>query len=175
MIQSNNYGLKRNLCIDKPYRKIKEGEIGERGREMIVGGLNNNQAKRNRILVVDDEPDVCALYQVVLEDAGYKCISYNDSVKAMQEFVPNYYDLILLDIKMPVLNGFEFCEKIREADKSIGIVFLTASEQFYKKVGEEKYPELINYSDNIRYVQKPIENEELIKIVNMISETRDGN
>ncbi len=83
---------------------------------------------------------------MVLEDAGYKCISYSDSVKAMQEFIPNYYDSILLDIKMPVLNEFELCEKIREADKSIGIIFITSSEQYYKKVREERYPVLINYN-----------------------------
>lgn len=143
------------------------------GRGKRVRGLNNQTSRR--VLLVENEPDVCLVFQMVLQSAGYKCTSYTDSIKALEEFKPNYYDLLIIDIKMPVLNGFEFCEKIREADKSIGIVFLTASEQFYKKVGEEKYPELINYSDNIRYVQKPIENEELIKIVNMISETRDGN
>jgi DNA-binding response OmpR family regulator len=91
----------------------------------------------------------------------------------MQEFRPNYYDLILLD-KMPILDGFELCKKIREADKSIGIIFITASEQFYKKVREERYPELINYS-SIRYIQKPIVNEELIKIVNTMISARDTN
>jgi CheY-like chemotaxis protein len=45
-------------------------------------------------------------------------------VKALQEFRRNYYDLILLDIKMPVLNGFELCEKIRELDKAVHISFL---------------------------------------------------
>jgi DNA-binding response OmpR family regulator len=45
------------------------------------------------------------VYQIVLQDAGYGCIPYTDSVKAMQEFRPNYYHLILLDIKIPVLNG----------------------------------------------------------------------
>ena len=74
--------------------KIQEGE-GEIARE------SNNQTKRNRILLVDDEPDICTLYQMVLEDAGYQCISYTDPVKALQQFRPNYYDLILLDIIMP--------------------------------------------------------------------------
>ena len=85
----------------------------------------------------------------------------------MQEFKPNYYDLILLDIKMPVLDGVELYKKIREADKSIGVIFITASEQFYKKVREEMYPELNNYN-SIRYIQKPIANEELIKVVNRV-------
>jgi DNA-binding response OmpR family regulator len=114
------------------------------------------------------------VYQIVLEDAGYECISYTDSVKALQEFKPYFYDLILLDIKMPVLDGVELCKKIREADKSIGIIFITASGEFYKKFREERYPELINYN-NIKCIQKPVANEELIKIVNMMISTSDTN
>jgi DNA-binding response OmpR family regulator len=109
-----------------------------------------------------------------LEDAGFECISYTDSVKALQEFRPNYYDLILLDIKMPVLDGVELCKKIREVDKSIGIIFITSSGEFYKKVREERYPELINYN-NIKYIQKPIANEELIKVVNTMMYASDTN
>ena len=60
---------------------------------------NTRGRRRNRILLVDDEPDVCMVYQIVLEGAGYKCTSYTDSVKALQEFRRYYYDLILLDIK----------------------------------------------------------------------------
>ena len=89
---------------------------------------NQRRRTKKRILLVDDEPDICMVYQIVLEDAGCECIPYTDSVKAMQEFRPNYYDLILLDIKMPVLNGFELCKKIREADKTVHIIFITASE-----------------------------------------------
>jgi hypothetical protein len=47
-----------------------------------------------------------SVYQIVLEDAGFECTPYTDSVKALQEFKPYFYDLILPDIKMPVLNGY---------------------------------------------------------------------
>jgi hypothetical protein len=66
-----------------------------KGEGEIRRGLNN-QTRRNIILLVEDEPDVCMVYQIVLEDAGFECISYTDSVKALQEFRPNYYDLIYL-------------------------------------------------------------------------------
>ena len=62
----------------------------------------NLSRKKKRILLVDDESDPCFSYQTVLEDAGFKCKSYTDSINALQEFRPNHYDLILLDIKMPV-------------------------------------------------------------------------
>jgi len=99
-----------------------------------------------------------------LEDAGYECVSYIDSVKALQEFRPAYYDLILLDIKMPVLNGFELFKKIIEFDKTVHIMFITASEAYYEKFRGQHFPEL----SKINYIQKPIGNEELVQIINKI-------
>ena len=125
---------------------------------------NQTRRTKKRILLVDDEYDICMVYQIVLRDAGYECIPYTDSVKALQEYRPFYYDLILLDIKMPVLNGFELCKKIIELDKTVHIIFITASEEYYEKFRSEHFPEL----GKINYIQKPIGNEELIRIVNMI-------
>jgi CheY-like chemotaxis protein len=124
----------------------------------------NSRNKKKRILLVDDEPDICIVYQIVLQDAGYECISYTDPVKALKEFRPNYYDLILLDIKMPVLNGFELCKKIIELDKTVHIIFVTAAEEYYEQFRGQHFPEL----GKINYIQKPIGNEELVQIVNMI-------
>jgi two-component system catabolic regulation response regulator CreB/two-component system response regulator ChvI len=127
--------------------------------------LHDQKSKReNRILLVDDEPDTCMVYQIVLEDAGYQCRSYTDSLKALQEFRPNYYDLVILDIKMPVLNGFELCKKIREIDETVYTTFITASEAYYEEFRNRHYPEL----GKINYIQKPIGNEELLQIVNTI-------
>ncbi|MFL6459924.1 MAG: response regulator, partial [Nitrososphaeraceae archaeon] len=128
------------------------------------GGLHNQTTRRKRILVVDDEHDICMVYQMVLQDAGYECISYINPVKALKEFRRNYYDLILLDIRMPVLNGFELCKKIIELDKTVHIVFVTASEEYYEQFRSQHFPEL----GKINYIQKPIGNEELVQIVNMI-------
>src|SRR5919202_4082495 len=122
--------------------------------------------RKKRILLVDDEADHCLTYQIVLQDAGYECISYPDSVHALQEFRPDYYDLVILDIKMPKLDGFALCEKIRELDKNIQIIFVTASEVYYENFRKRYYPEISN-DVNINCLQKPITNEELIKIVNM--------
>ena len=94
------------------------------------------------------------------------CISYTDSVKALQEFRPNYYDLVLLDIKMPKLDGFALCKKIREVDVYVQIIFITAGEAYYENFREQYYPEISN-DININCLRKPVRNEELIQIVNM--------
>ena len=125
---------------------------------------SGNRNTKKRVLVVDDEPDTCIVYQIVLQDAGYESISYTDSVKALKEYRPFYYDLILLDIKMPVLNGFELCKKIREIDKPVHIIFITASEAYYEKFRGQHFPEL----GKINYIQKPIGNDELVRLVDMI-------
>jgi CheY-like chemotaxis protein len=133
-------------------------------RSILQDQTASSRNKKKRVLLVDDEPDICMVYQMVLEDAGYECIPYTDSVKALQEFKSYFYDLILLDIKMPVLNGFELCKKIREVDRIVHIVFITASEEYYKKFRSQHFPEL----RKINYIQKPIGNDELVQIVNTI-------
>jgi PleD family two-component response regulator len=92
-------------------------KLQEEGQEKLY-----EQTRKKRILLVDDEPDHCMVYQIVLEDAGYKCTSYTDSVKALQEFRPNHYDLVILDIRMPKLDGFALCEEIREVDSEVQII-----------------------------------------------------
>src|ERR671931_2937094 len=141
-----------------PLNQKMQGELGLH---------NQTRSRKKRILLVDDEPDICMVYQMVLEDAGYECISYTDPIKALKEFRIDYYDLILLDIKMPVLNGVELCKKIREIDKTIHMVFITASEAYYEKFRSQRFPEL----GKINYIQKPIGNEELVQIVNTIIAT----
>ena len=121
------------------------------------------QTGRRRVLLVDDEPDVCTVYQIVLEDAGFECISYIDPVKALRQFRPNH-ELVLLDIKMPILNGFELCEKIIQLDRTVRVVFITASEAYYEKLRHQHFPEL----GKINYIQKPVGNEELVQIVDRI-------
>ncbi len=54
-------------------------------------------------------------------DNGFKVHAFEDPQVALSEFEPNYYDLVILDIRMPVLNGFELCKKIIELDKTVHI------------------------------------------------------
>jgi len=138
--------------------KLRQREEGE---EQL-----HDQTRKKKILLVDDERDHCMVYQIVLEDTGYECTSYTDSVKALQEFRPNYYDLVILDIRMPRLDGFALCEKIRKVDRDVQIIFITAGEAYYENFRKQYYPDISN-DINIKCLQKPIRNEELISIVTM--------
>src|ERR687886_3100045 len=94
--------------------------------------------KKNRILIVDDECDINLLFKMVLEDNGFKVDTFNDPLVALQNFRASSYDLLLLDMLMPKMNGFELYQKMRMIDDKVKVCFLTASginqEEFRKKV-----------------------------------------
>lgn len=119
----------------------------------------NEKSERNRILVVDDESDLTLFYRMSLEYHGFEVESFNDSRKALSNFKPNYYDLAILDIKMPNMDGFELYRKIKEIDPNLKVCFLTASELYYKEFREKEY----NALDKDLFIRKPIGNDELIK------------
>ena len=64
-----------------------------------------------RILLIDDEPDITYTLEKVLEDNGLKVDSFNDPILAVNNYKANFYDLIILDIKMPKMDGFEYILK----------------------------------------------------------------
>jgi PleD family two-component response regulator len=141
---------KLHLKIREEYQRTKRCSQKQKIEEEEEQEELHDQTRRSkRILVVDDEHDICMVYQIVLQDAGYECISYIDPVKALKEFRANY-DLVILDIKMPVLNGFELCKKIIELDKTVHIIFITALEEYYEQFRSQHFPELgkINYIQN---------------------------
>jgi DNA-binding response OmpR family regulator len=124
--------------------------------------------KKKRVLLVDDEYDVTYTLKKVLENNGFIVDSYNDPTLALSNVKPGSYDLLLLDIKMPKMNGFELYEKIREIDYNVRICFLTASEMFYEEYRRvEGYPLL----DKEYFIQKPIRTEELIQQLKKIMDS----
>jgi DNA-binding response OmpR family regulator len=118
----------------------------------------------NKILIVDDEPDLTKVYSLVLEYHGFKVDSFNDPQEALSKFEPGLYDLVILDIKMPKMDGFELYHEIRKKDNNANICFLTASELYYKEFRKKESYAL----DKNLFIRKPIDNEELLKEVNRI-------
>ena len=120
-----------------------------------------------RVLLVDDEPDLNLTIKIVLEENGFKVDSFTDPLLALQNFKEQdgMYDMIILDIKMPEMNGFELYRQIKKIDDKAKICFLTAGEMYYGV-----YTDIFNSLDAKYFIRKPIDNEELVKRVNnMIS------
>jgi DNA-binding response OmpR family regulator len=116
----------------------------------------------NRILVVDDEPDLTQVSTLALEYHGFKVDSFNDPQEALAKFEPGLYDLVILDIKMPKMDGFELYHEIKKKDNNAKVCFLTASELYYEEFRKKEYYAL----DRDMFIRKPIENEELVKEIN---------
>src|SRR5687768_10049733 len=89
-----------------------------------------------KILLVDDEPDLTYTIKKILEGNGFEVDTFNDPILALNNYKANLYDLIILDIKMPKMDGFEIYIKIREKDPKVKICFLTVigtfNEEFRK-------------------------------------------
>ena len=119
--------------------------------------------KEKRILIVDDEPDVNLALRIVLEDNGFIVDSFNDPLRALENFKANFYDLIILDIKMPKKDGFEVYKEILKIDNRVKVCFLTAGDINYRSL-KGTFPTL----DENQFIKKPIENMELIKQIQKI-------
>ena len=78
---------------------------------------------QKKILVVDDDLDLTMLCKMILEDEGFKVDAFTDPLLALFHFKPNLYDLLIFDIKMPELDGFELYKKVKEFDKNSSYVF----------------------------------------------------
>lgn len=113
-------------------------------------------SEKKKNLLVDDEDDIALAFSLGLESSGFSVDVYTSSITALINFKSNFYDLALLDIKIPDMDGIELYEKIREKDKKIKICFLSAYDVDYHLVKE--------YSECI--IKKPITIEDLIKKIN---------
>ena len=117
---------------------------------------------QKKILVVDDEPDLTMLCGLALEYYGFKVDTFTDPQKALSNYKPGYYDLVILDIAMPKMDGFQLYDEIKKKDRKAKICFLTASELYYEQFRKGEYDVI----DKTLFIQKPVQNEELLKEVN---------
>jgi DNA-binding response OmpR family regulator len=115
---------------------------------------------KNKILIVDDEPDINLTLKMTLEEHGFEVDTFSDPLLALDNFRMGVYDLIILDIKMPKMNGFEMYREIKKIDRKLRVCFLTAGEMYYGT-----YDDIF---DQNQFIRKPIENQELINRITEI-------
>jgi two-component system, OmpR family, response regulator ChvI len=126
----------------------------------IRSNSNENRPLR-RILLVDDEVDVISVFKMILEMNGYEVDAYTDPTSALDDFKPKFYGLLLLDIRMPTINGFELYRKMRNIDDKVSVCFITAFED-YREEFKESFPML----DEFKYfIRKPKAIEDLVNHV----------
>ena len=82
---------------------------------------------------MDDEPDITLTLGKGLEQGGYDVDTFNDPLVALSNFKPDTYRLLILDIKMPNMTGFELYRKIKDVDSKAKVCFIAAFETYYEK------------------------------------------
>jgi two-component system, OmpR family, response regulator ChvI len=114
--------------------------------------------KKKRILLVDDEQDITFALSTGLEDKGFAVDAVNDPHEALSNFKAGLYDLLLIDVKMPKMNGFELYREIEKIDNKVKVCFITAFEVYYKSLRE-----LFPTTKVDCYIKKPITTDDLVQ------------
>jgi DNA-binding response OmpR family regulator len=113
-------------------------------------------------LAIDDEPDITLMLKLGLEDGGFDVDAFSDPELALSSFRPGLYDLVLIDIMMPKMDGFALYEQLKKVDPGVKVCFLTASEMYHE---ENRGIEHCALNKDL-FLQKPISTDDLIMEVN---------
>jgi DNA-binding response OmpR family regulator len=124
---------------------------------------HNTHKKIYSLFIVDDEPDTLESLRIVLEMDNFKIEAFTDPTLALDRYSAGLYDLLILDIKMPRMNGFDLYKNIKRKDPNVTTCFLTALSDLddYQIYKNEVYPK----SGERHFIFKPIETEELLCII----------
>jgi two-component SAPR family response regulator len=119
-----------------------------------------------KILIVDDEADITFTLKKGIEKSGsFSVDAFNDPKLALSNYKSGYYDLLIIDIRMPSMTGFELYRKIREIDSKITVCFITAYETYYEKFTQEFFP-----LEEIKgFIRKPIQVGDLERFVKAVT------
>jgi DNA-binding response OmpR family regulator len=141
---------KRNVFTEK----LKPDTINS-----IATPLSSEPLQYKRILVVDDNPDIVFTLRVGLEsDPTIQVFGFDNPVTALVEFKPNFYDLLLIDVNMPLLDGFQLAQNLVRRDLNVRVCFMTAGE-----INTDAAKEVHPLKGIGCFIKKPITTEQLIK------------
>jgi DNA-binding response OmpR family regulator len=122
-----------------------------------------NSSERKKILFVDDDSDITTISKAALERNGFEVQTFVSSLSALENFKPGSYDLLVVDIKMRDMNGFELYDEIRKIDNDIEVCFLTAATEYY-----DKYKQRYSSKKKEFFITKPVSLKDLANTINSI-------
>ena len=129
---------------------------------MATPKTSSNEKQRAKILVVDDDHDVAITLKAILEgeeesSKEFELDVFNDPGLALSNFKAGWYDLLLLDILMPKMNGFELYQQLKNIDDKVKVCFITAYEIYYRAL-RDLFPTI----EVDCFIAKPIGKKELV-------------
>lgn len=126
---------------------------------------NKKEQFWKRILIIDDDPDITTTFKMGIEDANsitpnrrIEVHTYNDPTAALSEFQPNFFDLLLADINLPHMNGFQISEKLLELDVNVRVCFMSSGE-----INREALREIYPAVSLGCFIKKPVNLDYLIE------------
>lgn len=138
---------------------VHTGKLKLGGTESSSSLLSSEPQLQKRILVIDDNPDIVFTLRIALEtDSTIQVFGYDNPVTALVEFKPNFYDLLLIDINMPLLDGFQLAENLVRMDLNVRVCFMTAGE-----INMDAAKEVHPLKSIGCFIKKPITTEQLIR------------
>ena len=121
--------------------------------------LSSQPQQQKRILVVDDNPDIVFTLRVGLEsDPTMQVFGFDNPVTALVEFKPNFYDLLLIDVNMPLMDGFQLAQNLVRRDLNVRVCFMTSGE-----INMDAAREVHPLKSIGCFIKKPITTEQLLK------------
>ena len=153
-----SYKVDSNINIVNEYRPKKRSRNSRNNNNGVLANTSSN-CQTTRIMVVDDEYDIARLFAIGLERNGFAVDVFNDPLSALSNYKAGLYDLLLLDIIMPDMNGYELYNKIKDIDDKARVCFITAYEESLNDL------KLFTNLEVDCFIRKPIEIDNLVKIV----------
>lgn len=121
--------------------------------------LSHDPQQYKRILVIDDNSDIVFTLRIGLEsDPTMQVYGYDNPVTALLEFEPNFYDLLLIDVNMPMIDGFQLAQKLLQKDLNVRVCFITAGE-----INMDAAREVHPLKSIGCFIKKPITTEQLLR------------
>jgi DNA-binding response OmpR family regulator len=127
-----------------------------------IKSLSSNTSVHKRILVVDDNSDIAFTLRIGLEDSDptMQVHSFDNPLTALLEFKPDFYDLLLIDVNMPLMDGFQLTHKLLQKDVNVRVCFMTSGE-----INMDAAREVHPLKSIGCFIKKPISTEQLVKRV----------